>query len=203
MAARTLVSSAGDLPSATSALTASTRVRGRSSPGLGVGLGVAAAAGDVLADIGQHRVAGQGPGQEDGLVAGEVGEQVVQPRGLAVRRLLRGGLAGRGHQLGGVLAVQIGDGLVQQVAEQVGVLSHVAAGGAITVAKRRAKGQRHARNSATAATPRRLIRKETYETPAGALQALPDAAAPLPRFAGREKAAGALVAVPNTLLRRF
>jgi hypothetical protein len=33
MAARTLVSSAGDLPSATSALTASTRVRGRSSPG--------------------------------------------------------------------------------------------------------------------------------------------------------------------------
>jgi hypothetical protein len=132
MAARTLVSSAGDLPSATR-LDGVDQGAGPLVARRGVGLGVAAAAGDVLADIGQHRVAGQGPGQEDGLVAGEVGEQPVQAHGLAVGGLLRSGRAGRGDQLGGILAVEIGDRLVQQVAEQARVLSHVAAGGAIAV----------------------------------------------------------------------
>ena len=93
-------------------------------PGPDVGLGVAAAAGDVLADVGQHRMTGEGPRQQHGLIGLHGAEQEVQ---MGLRVAVGGGSAGGGDQIARLLAVEVPDRLVEQRVHQLDVGADVSA----------------------------------------------------------------------------
>jgi hypothetical protein len=89
-----------------------------------VRLGVATAAGDVLADVGQHRMTGEGAGQQHGLIGLHGAEQEIQ---MGMRVTIGGGPAGGGDQIARLLAVEIPDRLVEQSVHQLDVGADVSA----------------------------------------------------------------------------